>query len=132
MRDLPLYLPDGVYLTALTITPDFTVLSDLMQRAIVLLVCSEDDGFKIDGKTLLQFLRQSTTGGASNIAPELSGVADTLKAQLNGGDGVVDIDEDLVSSVAFEIEVDGATATVNLVIQQIGNDPESTVIYKYE
>lgn len=132
MRDLPLYLPAGMYLTALTVAPDFTVLSELMQRAVVLLVCSDDDGFKIDGKSLLQFLQQSTTGAAGSIAPELSGVADTLKAYLNGGDGVLDTEEDLVSSVSFEIEINGVTAIVNLVIQQLGSDPESTVIYKYE
>lgn len=136
MRDLPLYLPEGVYLKALTISPDFSIISDVMQRALVLLLCHDDQTLKIDGKAVMEFLEQSTTAGVSSAVTQLSDIADTLKKYLNSGylstDGVPADTQVLVSSVYFEAEVTDNTAIVNLVIKQADKETESTTVYKYE
>lgn len=136
MRDLPLYLPEGLYLKALTISPDFDVISDIMQRALVLLVCHDDPALRVDGKSIMDFLEQTTTAGVSAAVTQLSDIADTLKKYLNAGylkiDKVRTINDAVVSSVYFEVEVTGSTAIVNLVIKQANKEAESTTVYKYE
>lgn len=136
MRDLPLYLPEGLYLKALTISPDFDVISDIMQRALVLLVCHDDPALRVDGKSIMDFLEQTTTAGVSAAVTQLSDIADTLKKYLNAGylkiDKVRTINDAVVSSVYFEVEVTGSTAIVNLVIKQADKEAESTTVYKYE
>lgn len=125
MNDLPIYLPPNAALTALTITSDFEPISEILQRAIVLLVCNDNEGLLVQGKRLFQFLTHTTTGGAVAVAPMLSDVADTLKSMLND-------EEYIVSSVSFDVEVEDTTATVNLVIQTADNEQESMVVYNYE
>lgn len=136
MTDLPLYLPAGVYLKALTISPDFNIISEVMQRALVLLICHDDQELMIDGKSVIEFLEQATTAGVSSAVTQLSDIADTLKKYLNTGysstDGVTTTADVIVSSVYFEAEVTENAAIVNLVINQSGKEAESTTVYKYE
>ena len=136
MSDLPLYLPEGLYLKALTISPDFEVISDIMQRALVLLVCHDDPNLRIDGKSMMDFLEQTTTAGATAVVTQLSDIADTLKRYLNSGylktDGVRAANDAIVASVNFEVEVTDNQAVVKLVIEQANKEAESTTVYKYE
>lgn len=131
MTDLPVYLPGGVYLESLVITPDFNVLSDVMQRAIILLICGNYEDLWVDGMPIMTYLRQTTTAGARELGPALSGVADALKDKLNDRD--TNDDPSSVSAVYFDVIVkEDATADVNLVIEMSDTDVESTVVYRYE
>ena len=83
MKDFPVYLPGGLYLKALSIDPDFSVLSDIMQRAVVLLVCSKAEGLRVNGVSVIDLFRQATSSGAKDLLLALGGVADYLKDMLN-------------------------------------------------
>jgi hypothetical protein len=132
MNDLPLYLPADTYMKSLTISADFKPLSEVMQRAIVLLTCSDDNDMKIDGDSIPLFL-QKTTGAAVNaIAARLSDIGSALKDKLNSDDGLLSYSEDIVESAYFSVTSDGGLATVRLNIELANNEKEETVIYKYE
>lgn len=132
MRDLPLYLPDSTYIRSLTITPDFNTLSSVMQRAVVLLACSDDDALKIDGENLPTFLQKTTNAGAQGLSLQLSDIGNSLREKINSGDGVTDSYEETVLSAYFEVTVEGDAASVNLVLELGNSNKEETVIYKYE
>ena len=131
MRDIPIYLPGDTYLKALTMTAEFSPVSDIMQRALILLFCVDDEDLLVDGKHIMEFLEQTTNAAASNTAPMLSDVADAIERMLNDGyeEG---INERIVKSVYFTVAVSDGVADVSLTIQTEDNEPESMVIYKYE
>lgn len=133
MRDLPLYLPEGVYLRALTINANFNVISYLMQRAIVLLTCGEYDGLKIEDKNIIEFLQSTTTAAIDSVAMRLSDIADHLKSYLNTSLDNERYNDETVDSVEFTITVEDAIAEVTLTIRRaVNNESESMVVYRYE
>jgi hypothetical protein len=131
MRDMPVYLPGDTYLKALAIDADFKTVSELMQRALILILCVDDSELLVNGKHIMEFLEQTTNSAVSNIAPMLSDIADAITRMLNDGynDGR---SEAVVRSVYFTVTVDSGIAAVNLFIQPVDDEPESMVIYKYE
>ena len=132
MTDLPLYLPDGIYLKSLVIDPEFSVLSETMQRAVVLIALSDDDSLRVDGLSVIELLKQTTNSGAATAVRLLSGVATELTGMLNAGDGLQRSPEKVVSSTNFDVETEGTAARVTLNIILTDNTKESTVIYQYE
>lgn len=132
MTDLPIYLPGDTYLTALVIDPEFKVMSELMQRAVVLLILSNDPNMMVNGLPVITLLRQSTSAIASTLVMMLGGVADTIKSYLNED---LSADEEEVDSVTFGTELDEndeSTIKVTLTLRLRNNEEETTTVYRYE
>lgn len=89
MDDIPLYLPAGARLTALTVYSDLSEYVELMQRAVVLLLTSEDPRMIVDGYTLPARIAAMTTAGVSSLESSLNHYADSLKSLLNADDPCV-------------------------------------------
>ena len=133
MTDLPLYLPEGIYLRSLVIDPEFSVISETMQRAVSLVVLSDDDRLKVNGSSAIELFQQSTSAGAESIVRMLNGVTNYLTFLLNAGDGLNGGQEKLVASTAFSVNVEGTTVKITLDITMVkDNETESTVVYSYE
>lgn len=133
MTDLPLYLPEGIYLRSLVIDPEFSVISETMQRAVALVVLSDDDRLKVNGSSAIELFQQSTSAGAESIVRMLNGVTNYLTFLLNAGDGLNGSQEKLVASTAFSVNVEGTTVKITLDITMVkDNETESTVVYSYE
>ena len=132
MTDLPIYLPGDTYLTALVIDPEFKVMSELMQRAVVLLILSNDPNMTVNGLPVVTLLRQSTSAIASTLVMMLGGVSDTIKGYLN--EDISNEDEE-VDSVTFgaELEENSESAVkVTLTLRLKNNEEETTTVYRYE
>lgn len=132
MTDFPLYLPEGVYLKTLVIDPGFSTLSETMQRAVSLIILSDDEGLKINGLSVVETFQQSTSAGAGLVVKLLNSMTPYLTSILNAGDGLPGDEENLVQSTEFSVAVEGTTAKIMLNITMADDkETESTVVYQY-
>ena len=132
MTDFPLYLPEGVYLKTLVIDPDFSIMSETMQRAVALIILSDDDNLKINGLSVAETFQQSTSAGAGLVVKLLNSMTPYLTSILNAGDGLPGDEENLVQSTEFSVEVEGTAAKIMLNITMADDkEIESTVVYQY-
>lgn len=105
MNDLTLNLPEGVRLNSLEVTSEFSHYSELLQRVVMLILTSDHEDLKIDGKTLPEFFRTANMQGITVLNSQLIFVATAAKELLNsdsyevenltisatGGDGAVQL-----------------------------------------
>ena len=105
--DIKLALTPGTRLTTLSVCPDFSEYNELMQRAVVLLLCSESPDLRVNGYTLLQAVTNSTSEGIRELKSYSSYYASALKTLLNSEQPEVD-------SLSIDMETDGLKVIVKI------------------
>ena len=114
-EDIKLNLTAGNRLTVLEISPEFPNYNELLQRAVLLLLTSDNPELQVNGYTLSGAVSSATSAGVAELQSYASHYADALRRMLNDEDYAVD-------SLTIDIESIGTTA--NITVSITTNDGE--------
>lgn len=110
-------------MSEISIVPSFEQVDPIMQRAVCLLMFSEDPRLKVNGVHVINFLNSANVSNITAIAQMFTPVADRLSELLNE-------DSPTVSNIVFEFTESLGEVKVNINIEPIeGSDSVQASIY---